>query len=112
MARGCHEADLAVRLVRGHKSRAVDGLFDEFAAALQFPYYFGANWAAARPFHRSLNRPLVPELHAASQQSSYICMSTKREKCPWNATVMVSVGPLRCLATMRSASPARGDSFS
>ena len=39
-------------------------------------------------------------------------MSVKREKWPWNATVMVSVGPLRCFATIRSASPARGESFS
>ena len=39
-------------------------------------------------------------------------MSVNREKWPWKATVMVSVGPLRCLATMRSASPARGESFS
>lgn len=39
-------------------------------------------------------------------------MSTNRENIPWNATVMVSVGPLRCLATMKSASPWRGLSFS
>ena len=51
-------------------------------------------------------------LAASSSAGGYICMSTNREKCPWNATVIVSVGPLRCLATMRSASPARGDSFS
>jgi len=38
--------------------------------------------------------------------------STKREKWPWKPTVRVSVGPLRCLAMMRSASPARGLSFS
>ena len=39
-------------------------------------------------------------------------MSTKRLKWPWKATVTVAVGPLRCLATMKSASPARGDSRS
>lgn len=40
---------------------------------------------------------------------TYACtMSANREKWPWNATVTVRVGPLRCLATMRSASPARG----
>jgi hypothetical protein len=39
-------------------------------------------------------------------------MFENREYCPSNATEMVSVRPLRCLATMRSASPARGDSLS
>jgi hypothetical protein len=38
--------DTAVRFVRGHKMRRVDPLFDELAAAFQFPYYFGENWAA------------------------------------------------------------------
>lgn len=39
-------------------------------------------------------------------------MSANREYMPWKATVTVLVGPLRCLATIRSASPARGLSFS
>ena len=40
------DAGLTVRTVRGRKARTVAELFDEFAAALQFPYYFGENWAA------------------------------------------------------------------
>lgn len=32
--------------VRGAKARTVASMFDEVAAALQFPYYFGENWAA------------------------------------------------------------------
>lgn len=43
---GWREAGLTVRVVRGHKMRTVDSLFDEVSAALQFPYYFGENWAA------------------------------------------------------------------
>jgi len=38
--------DTAVRFVRGNKMRGVDGLFDEIAAACQFPWYFGENWPA------------------------------------------------------------------
>jgi hypothetical protein len=37
---------LVPRIIRGHKARTTQALFDEFAAALQFPYYFGENWAA------------------------------------------------------------------
>src|SRR4051794_36382752 len=35
-----------VRFVRGTKCKNVLSLFDEFSAALQFPYYFGENWNA------------------------------------------------------------------
>jgi hypothetical protein len=40
------EARFVVRTVRGRKMHQKPGLFDEFAAALQFPDYFGENWAA------------------------------------------------------------------
>jgi len=40
------DARRIVRRVRGRKSKTVQGFFNEGAAALQFPYYFGENWAA------------------------------------------------------------------
>lgn len=33
-------------MIRGQKCRTIQGLFDEFSAVLQFPYYFGENWDA------------------------------------------------------------------
>lgn len=47
-ARGWQDSGLVVRAIRGRKARTVEGLFDEFAAAFQFPPYFGENWAAFR----------------------------------------------------------------
>lgn len=35
-----------VRFLRGRKMLKLTSLFDECAAALQFPYYFGENWNA------------------------------------------------------------------
>lgn len=47
-ARGWLDSALVVRAIRGRKARTLEGFFDEFAAAFQFPYYFGENWAAFR----------------------------------------------------------------
>jgi hypothetical protein len=40
---GWIESGLTVRIVRGRKMLGYQGLFDEFSAALQFPWYFGEN---------------------------------------------------------------------
>lgn len=37
---------VVVRFLRGKKMTTLASLYDEFAAALQFPYYFGENWNA------------------------------------------------------------------
>jgi hypothetical protein len=39
-------ARVAVRFVRGRKAGTAPAFFDEAAAALQFPNYFGENWDA------------------------------------------------------------------
>jgi RNAse (barnase) inhibitor barstar len=45
-ARSWTDDGLTVRVIRGHKGRSERALFDEVAAALQFPPYFGENWDA------------------------------------------------------------------
>jgi hypothetical protein len=46
MMTGWRDAALTVRALRGTKMRRTESVFDEFAAALQFPYDCGENWAA------------------------------------------------------------------
>ncbi len=41
---GMREQGLETRWLRASKMRTANALFDEFAAVLQFPPYFGENW--------------------------------------------------------------------
>lgn len=43
---GWRDARLVVRVVRGRKMRDFESMDNEFSAALQFPAYYGENWAA------------------------------------------------------------------
>ena len=45
-AHASRSAGFVTRIVRGTKMRTTQSLFDEFGAAMQFPYYFGENWNA------------------------------------------------------------------
>jgi RNAse (barnase) inhibitor barstar len=49
------EAGLTVRKVRGRKMRLLNSLYDEFAAAFQFPLYFGENFMALDDFMTDLD---------------------------------------------------------
>src|SRR5262249_21777152 len=51
--------DAIVRVVRGRKAQRAPALFDELAAALQLPLYFGGNWSALQDCLRDLTAPLV-----------------------------------------------------
>jgi hypothetical protein len=55
-------AGLTACIARGRKMRTVTGLFDEVAAAMQFPPYFGENWAAFDECLADLSLPPRPQL--------------------------------------------------
>lgn len=41
-----HHPEHATRILRGLRCQTAESLFQEWAAAFQFPYYFGNNWNA------------------------------------------------------------------
>lgn len=47
-ARAWQRSGPVCRVLRGSRMRTEQGLFDELAAALQFPWYFGDSWAAVK----------------------------------------------------------------
>jgi RNAse (barnase) inhibitor barstar len=49
------DANTTVRILRGAKMTSEERLYDEFAASLQFPYYFGENWDALDECLRDLD---------------------------------------------------------
>jgi barstar (barnase inhibitor) len=66
---GWADSGLTVRIVRGRKMRSWEGIFDEFAAALQFPWYFGEN--------RDALAECVTDLGWLPRQSGYVIVVTE-----------------------------------
>lgn len=76
---GWVESGLTARVVRGRKMRTLVGLFDEFAAALQFPLYFGENLDAFNE--------CIAELETLPAGEGYVVTITEPDQ------VLVEAGP-------------------
>jgi hypothetical protein len=80
---------LVMRFIRGWKIITIDDLFDEFAAALQFPGYFGENWPAFDECMNDLDWlpaqayllfiPEVNNMLCDDQHSFRVCMEVLRD---------------------------------
>ncbi|TSE02228.1 hypothetical protein FOS14_01315 [Skermania sp. ID1734] len=86
-------ADYVMRAVRGTKMNSIAGVFDEFAAALQFPYYFGENKDA---FEECL-RDLEEFLGAASGyvivvRDAECVLASQRDEFGWLTDALRYVG--------------------
>ncbi|MBF6276303.1 MULTISPECIES: barstar family protein [Nocardia] len=77
------------REVRGAKMRTTAGVFDEFAAALQFPYYFGDNRDAFDECLRDLDEFVgeAPGYVVVIRDSSGL-LADQREDLEWFADAM------------------------
>ena len=69
---GWVESGLTTRVVRGRKMRTLGGLFDEFAAVLQFPLYFGENEDAFNE--------CIAELETLSAGKGYVVTITEPDE--------------------------------
>ena len=69
---GWVESGLTARVVRGRKMRTLGGLFDEFAAVLQFPLYFGENEDAFNE--------CIAELETLSPGKGYVVTITEPDE--------------------------------
>lgn len=71
-----------VAVVRGDFCETADDMFREFAAVLQFPLYFGANWAA---FADSLgdNRTVEETLVLVLSRATSALIDEKSEQTGW-----------------------------
>ena len=69
---GWADSGLVVRVVRGRKMSTWQGVFDEFAAALQFPMYFGENFDAFAE--------CIGDLGWLPRQSGYVIVITEPDE--------------------------------
>lgn len=78
------------RELRGTKMRTTAGVFDEFAAALQFPYYFGDNRDAFDECLRDLDEFVgeAPGYVVVIRDSSGL-LADQREDLEWFADAMI-----------------------
>ncbi|MFC8046571.1 barstar family protein [Nocardia sp. NPDC057353] len=82
-------AGFVVRELRGSRMRTVKGVFDEFAAALQFPYYFGANKDAFDECLRDLDESLgTAEGYLAVVRDSAELLAEQPAEREWFADAM------------------------
>jgi hypothetical protein len=81
--------DYVVRELRGAKMRTLAGVFDEFAAAFQFPYYFGENKDAFDECLRDLDEFVgdAPGYVAVVRDSSQLLAGRPAER-DWFAMAM------------------------
>lgn len=70
-----HEEQVIVRIIRGRRCATEERLFQEWAAALQFPYYFGHNWDALTDCLRDLE--WLPRKLDWSGESSFVFFVTR-----------------------------------
>ncbi|NKY86496.1 barstar family protein [Nocardia veterana] len=84
-------ADYVVRELRGAKMRTTAGVFDEFAAAFQFPYYFGNNRDAFDECLRDLD-DFVGEApgYVALIRDSGQLLADQREDLEWFTDAMTA----------------------
>ena len=86
------EQGYAVRVVRGRKMRDIEGVFDEFASALQFPLYFGENKDAFDECMTSLERvPLGRGICLVITQPDQVLMDSAFDEMNWFANSLLVV---------------------
>jgi hypothetical protein len=94
------KAQLTVRFLRGRKMTTYQGLFDECAAALQFPWYFGENgnafdeciadlsWLPAQEGYVLLIMEPAAVLSATDDDGlSWLIQSLRRASAEWSRPV-------------------------
>ncbi|RJO72213.1 hypothetical protein D5S18_23940 [Nocardia panacis] len=85
--RGSVPSGYLVRELRGSKMIAVAGVFDEFAAAFQFPYYFGANKDAFDECLRDLDDFVGPAAgYVAVIRDSELVLAERPRERDWLAS--------------------------
>lgn len=85
------DSGLSVRHVRGKKMRSLRALFDEFAAALQFPYYFGENPNAFNECVRDLSwlRPRSGYVLVITDPEEVLVDSDRKDDLDWLVRTLV-----------------------